>query len=773
MPFLNMIKEWISRPVIKGILLVFLVLIEGIQGLVFAGWVLRFVPMKNPLAERIFPEYATLAMPGREGLLYVCFVVLVIFSVAIGVLCAHKKWTTTAQAGRVPLFLVTEALLTFFILSALFKMTVYDAHPEFARRCLDIVLILAVLNKLFRKQIYDWVTTARRILVEQSNQTALRQLADVVCVVFIILTLYLPNPEASLGRMFIGEQLHHFDIFIMAPGWAAMSGEVLYKGAISQYGVGVPIVLSHLAQWLLGGFTYLNTFLLIMWGVILYYVCSYIFLRMWFKSIALAFAGVLVAIRTNMFHPGVLPFAFTYPQATPIRYVWDIAFFFLLFFHLRNGRRRLLILAALCCGFSMFYVESTGVFMIIAFYAYLLAHLLMENLRPVVYKSKKDIGWLIAYFLLAPAFAVLLFYLAEGAYFFHPQFWHNLEEYVKYFINGAGTIPMYDSLFTGDFLDCFIGFLIPLVYVFTILFVGTLCYLKKIRPQNVLAVVLCVYGLGIYHYYVSRSSITNFYVVGIPFMWIVCYWIDALWRHCSASARRNAGLAMVAVAVYALMTNHMFISYPNYLNWSRNPVIDLRVVQLPIGRISYFSHLFREYPDAFKLAKNSLGETFEGLFTERDFLSDDEVKAWYRQEFDFKEDAALIGRFVPPSGKAALISSFETKMLLQAKRKPFFYYFPLVNSRPLRMRNFVVGFFHSPDYLVKTMKQLTDDAPPYIFMEKIFLTKDIPAAYYHDSQEIMVILSYVYKNYKPVDYGKYLVAMQRKTGVVVNAAGGR
>jgi hypothetical protein len=753
-------QGWSKRMTDSAIFAV-LTVVESIQALCLAGWLWHFVPPQSPLAG-LFPEYAGLARPEHEGGLYLLFLLVNWAVLCLSPYILEKAWGQAGWREAVRPFVIAEGVITFLLLSALFKTVVYDTHPEFARTCYNLLLVAAFLNKILWTHILGWFKTVKTALSRPENQPVLRKCADVGCGILIVLLLFLPNPEACLGRMFLGEQLHHFDIFIMAPGWAAFSGEVLYKDAISQYGVGAPIVLSHLAQ-LFGGFTYLNTFLLIMWGCIVYYVLSYVLLRLWFGSIPLAIAGVLVAIRTNMFHPGVLPFVFTYPQATPIRYVWDILFFFCLFFHLRYRRREFLVLAALVCGFSMFYVDSTGVFMTIALYAYLAAHLVLDELRPVIYASKKDLGWLIFYFVLAPAFAIGLFYWAEGAFFFSPQFWHNLEEYVKYFINGAGTIPMYDSLFTQDFLDCLIGYWIPLVYVFTMLFVGTLCYLKKIRPQNIFVVVLCVYGLGIYHYYVSRSSITNFYVVGLPFFWVLCYWINIAWQAVVPAVRRRIGLVMVAAALYALMTNHMFIAYPNLLNWSRNPIIDPRVTQIPTGRISYFSHLFREYPDAFKLPVNSLGETFEGLFTEKDFLSDDEVKAWYRQEFDFPEDAALIDRYVPPSQKAAVISSFEVKMLLQAKRKPFFYYFPLVNSRPLRMRNWVVGFFHSPDYLKNTMKQLEDEKPEYIFIEKIFLSPNIPAAYYYDSAEIMKILIYVYQNYTPMGSGRYLAVMERKS----------
>ncbi len=757
----SLAKERFSERALNIAAFLLLVFVEAVQAVVVLNWLLRFIPSRNGLIARVFPEYAALAQPEREGFLYSVFIAVVAMSLALCARFFKDRWISNAWRAKIRPFFIVECVLTFLLLSALFKTVVYAAHPEFARRCFHILLAACVVNKIFWPQVYGWTRSVAALFSNKASQPILRRAAEVLCVAAIVIVLYLPNPEADLGRMFLGEQLHHFDIFIMAPGWAALSGGVMYKDAISQYGVGAPIVLSHLAQWL-GGFTYLNVFMLITGGCILYYILSYVLLRVWFGSISLAFACVLVAIRTNLFHPGILPFVFTYPQATPIRYFWDVLFFFFIFFHVRSRRRWWLILAALCCGFSMFYVDSTGVFMTIAFYAYLLAHFFVDDLRPAVYTSRKDLGWTVTYFLLAPVFAVGLFYLAVGNYFFDAWFWHNMGDYVKYFINGAGTIPMYDSLFTRDFLNGLMGFVIPLVYVFTMLLVGTLCYLKKIKAENIFVVVLCVYGLGVYHYYVSRSSTTNFYVVGVPFFWVLGFWINTFWQGMRPALRQKTGLVMVLLALYALLTNHMFVSYPNLINLSRNPVIDLRVVQLPTGRISYFSHLFREYPDAFKLPKNSLGETFEGLFTERDFLSDDEVKAWFRQEFDFKEDAALISRLVPEKEKAALISSFEVKMLMQAKRQPFFYYFPLVNSRPLRMRNFVVGFFHSPDYLKVTLGQLQDKKPEYVFMERIFLTRDIPPAYYYDSAEIMKVLTYVYDHYVPAEYGKYLVAMKRR-----------
>ena len=38
--------------------------------------------------------------------------------------------------------------------------------------------------------------------------------------------------------------------------------------------------------------------------------------------------------------------------------------------------------------------------------------------------------------------------------------------------------------------------------------------------------------------------------------------------------RRRVLLGLLAVIVYALMTNHTYLAYPNLLNVSRNPMVD-------------------------------------------------------------------------------------------------------------------------------------------------------------------------------------------------------
>ena len=221
---------------------------------------------------------------------------------------------------------------------------------------------------------------------------------------------------------------------------------------------------------------------------------------------------------------------------------------------------------------------------------------------------------------------------------------------------------------------------------------------------------------------------------------------------------------LIAVSLYALFTNHNFMAYPNVFNWSRNPMVDPLTAQpLPADLSTYFYHLNRNDPEALKLPTNSLGTKDEALYTEKDFHSDDDVAVYYHKDFDFSKDASLIQSLTRPGEPAALISSFEIKILMQADRPPFFYYFPLVKSRPKHMRVMPIDSANSNPELLdrKSIDQLQESNPEYVFLEKIFLY-DFPKAYADKPENIIPIVTYVREHYTPYMMGEYLVAMKHK-----------
>ncbi len=762
---IKQIKDWMEHfPATTRIaaLLTYVVFLESVQALLFAQWILSKFPVKSVLSGQVFPEWQHLIKPEREMLLYHIFLAAIIVLQAAAFGLFRKKLTDLRFIRQLKNFAVFESVLVFLLLTASFKVIIYDYQPELARRAFEFLMVLALVTKAFWGFVRQTLSTLYAFVTEERNREALKRIADISFPLFVVAVIFIPNPEAVVARMFIGEQFHHNDSFVFAPAWAYLSGCVLDVDVITQYGLGMPIIIGLLTK-LIGGFSYLNVVVVMIAMGILYFLLCYLFLRLWTRSAVLALAAVLFAIKVQMFHTGVFPIVWTYGSATVIRYFFDIFFLYAVWFHLQNGRGIWLSAAAICCGLALFHITAEGIYLTATFFFYLMVTYLGGVFRKDIFPFRLRLPAAAGCAFLAAGTAFVLLWLTKGKFVFTAEFWRNTGEFIEYFLSGFGLTPIYESLQNRFFLASLMGFVIPLVYVLTLLVVGGQLYFKKADRRNVFVVVLCVYALGLYHYYIARSSVTSYYAVAIPYVFILAYWAREFLQGVSQRKAHKFKLGILAISAFSLFTTHDFVAYPNIFNLSRNPMVDPVITQkLPNSRMSYFNHLFIQYPDAYKFPLNSLGQTDEDIRVHTDFSSDDELVEYYRKEFDFTEDAALISRLTPAGSKVPILSSFENKMLMQADRKPFFYYYPMVISRPLRMRMFVVNSVYTTDQLKKTLDQLENAKPEYVFIEKIFLNKSIPQAYVHDSPGFIPVLDYVHRNYEPSAYGKYLAAMKRR-----------
>ncbi|MBL8014167.1 MAG: hypothetical protein JNN05_09995 [Candidatus Omnitrophica bacterium] len=737
----------------------FFAFLVTIQFAVPAGWIFHFFPAHSWLTNVIFPEWSFIVRPEHEISLY-RWIVLMAIGIQIGIFAFFRKTIKRVDflSGLKP-FLIVEFSLTALILAALFEIAVYGERPELAETALLWLMIIAAANKIFWPSIRRLASLMGRLAINPSNASVIKPLASMSFVVLLIAMIYLPNPEACLARMFMGEQLHHYDSYIMAPGWAHMSGLRLNMDVISQYGVGMPIVLSELTRFF-GGFSYLSVLHVLTVMMILYFIGSFIFLRQWLNSALLAMTGTLFALKIHMFHTGIFPFIFTLPSTTVSRYVFDLPVFFLLYYHIRTGNRVLPLLAAILCGIAIFYVTSTGMCLALALAAYITAHLLTEHLRPKVFNGIKDLRYL---FFLAAAVVLstlVCFLMAQGHSFFSKEFAYNMREFNQYFLSGFGTMPIYESLQEHNYLANLMGFVIPLVYAVTMTIVSAWIYRREVKDEHLMAVVISLYGLLMYHYYIARSAVTSYYVVAIPYVFICCYWLKIAAGQISVKAQRWVYTGLFILSFYALVTTHNFVTYPNLINVSRNPIVDSRLVHfVPKINVSYFGHV---YHNASRLPAQLFTEQDEGLKTEKDFASDNELKSFYKEHFDFSKDVAMIDHFTGPNEKVALISSFETRILMQAKRKPFFYYFPLIISRPMKMHMFATSSLYTLDHYNKTIAQLDQQKPQYIFIERTFYLARYLPSNYPVVDGFVPLMSYVLSKYSAyAQNGGYLITLKR------------
>ncbi len=735
-----------------------LAILEAVQWTAFLSWLLHFVPPPAPLAGIVYPEWQYLLRPEWETTLFRFFVFACIAWMAVFTRVWHKRVSDREFLSRLKWFIVVEGALTFFLMAAFFKITVYALRPDCARMAAGIVAILLVLSKAAGPRFKDMAFSSWRFLAREQNQVHLRRLADAGMIVLVAAFLYMPDPQAVVARMFVGEQFHHNDSFIMGPALAYTTGCVLDADIISQYGIGFVVVISGLVK-MLGGLNYLNVLMALMACSIVYYWTWYSVLRRWLVSVPLAAAVLLLGLKWQMFHSSAYPLVFTYGSLTPVRFLYDVAYFLLLWHYLDSGRKLFLFAACAVAGFGIYYFISEGVYATASLYAFVLIIGLAASLRrqyPLRIRERA------ACVLLPPLMFFVLMALTAGGRVFTAAFWANVGEFIQYFMSGFGLEPIYKTLLERNFLQSLMGFVIPSVYALTVLITGTWVFLGKAAKRDTFALVLCLYGLGTFHYYVARSVVTSYDAVALPFAFIIGYWVKIILEALPVPQARRVSLVFLAAALYALLTNHLFMSYPNILNFSRNPMTD-PVVALPLesGK-PYFNHLFRDYPQESKLPVNSLGQTDEGIVSEQNFSSDDDLVAYYKKESDFSRDAGLISRLTADNEAVPLISSFEVSILMQAHRRPYFYYFPLAISRPMAMRMFTATSVYTVDQIKKILDKLERDRPAYIFMERIFLSPQVPRAYLFQFPALMVLLDHVRAHYEPVETGKYLVAMKRR-----------
>jgi hypothetical protein len=733
-----------------------LVLIESLQVLIVLVLVFSFFPIPpSPLLQHLFSRQLAEVFPKRDMFFYHFFVGLAIAGqIALLTICRKQLSSSRFMEQWRPFFLV-EAGWLFLMVFAVFKFFVYG-YAGWAKHFLYAVIAASVLSKIFFKELKVAGSSVYAYILRKSAAVSLA--VSVLFPMLIAFIIFVPDLQAVVARMWIGDAIIHMDTSLMGQAWAYTKGIKLNVDIYSPYGVGMTVFISLISK-ILGGLSYEKVEGILIAGTIVYFIFCFFFLRAWLKNVWLAMAGVLLAIKWQMFHQGAFPFVFTYPYSTVVRFWFDVTVLFLLLAH-RRGQFYFLPLAGAVCGLGLLHITDTGVYLLIA-YLFYLAWWAFEK---VIYEKDplKDILGNVLLCLAAVLVSALIwFYVCVGSSVWSKIFWKHMLERADFFFIGHGNLPMYKSLIEGDYGSSLMSFVVPLAYCGTFLTVVSLIILKKIDRQHILAALLCVYGLGLYHYHVLRSGNTSFYAVCIPFVFVLCWLAQIMMGNMTQRHRTWSGCILLAGSAFALFSNHGFLSYPNVFNFSADPIVAPTVAWPNKNLPFYFNNTPKRYPESFKLPANSLGEKDEDLRTEADFKTDKELKEYFGQEFDFKQDAQLIDQLTSPSEPVALMSSFEVGILMQADRKPFFYYFPLVLSRPMRMRMFGFSILWSSDQLAQIMAQLEKSKPDYVFMEKVFLARQVPQTYLYLFPEELVILSYLDKNYKPYQFGKYLVALKR------------
>jgi len=263
---------------------------------------------------------------------------------------------------------------------------------------------------------------------------------------------------------------------------------------------------------------------------------------------------------------------------------------------------------------------------------------------------------------------------------------------------GLDNQPMMAPLRVRQFFPFFMGFFVPLFYVFSLLVL--MGQIKDQSPsERRLPIVFCIYGLMIFVNYLERPMIGFYGSLMVPAILIMLWWIRKL--------KREACAGIFLLCLGALLTNRLMLTYPN-----------------------------------------SIYQDKERFSPERTFYGHFDVIA---------QSASLIRQLTQEDQRIVLLSNFETALLMRAARPPLFKDFPLMFSSfsngpsglKLKTKKQCLGLINS----------LADENASYVFVDSRLLALSPQAL---GNSGLNAVLSFLNNHYKIFARRGFLVALQRR-----------
>ncbi len=707
---LHTLKKYFDEDIYGIFLSVLLTIAVSLQILIVVAAIFSFIPIKlDSSLDTVLPQVLALFRPEREMAFYQFFVALTVM-VHVTVIALFKdRWRDPAFQRSLKQFLVMEYIWIGLLVFAVFKILIYKG-PLWAKILFYVVLTLSIAGKVFWIELKVVSPKIWRWLIRLRAQPRFVRAWDVLFIVVVLVFLWVPDPQAALGRIVALDQLFHLDMFLVSPALAQLKGAVLNVDVFSPLGVAVPFLVGKLAQ-ALGGFNYEHVLQALVLLSALYCAGAYAFLRLCFRSIGLAVFGTLLFIKLHFFHAGVAPLIWAFPEHTVIRSLFDLAVLFFLWKHAQGGRFVDLVWAAVALGWSIAYMPDTGLYQTLAFYGYLIVRALLVR-GEGAFAFPRDLRKLFLTALVPWVIALIILFLFQKTSVFSPVFWQNSGEFMNALWQGIGNTPVYSGLKGRQFFAVVMGLGIPVFFMLSALVISFAVSIREASAKNLWIVALCFYGLGCHWYFVNRSEATLYYAHALPLVVVACFWIDLILKRWSTDARRLGLLVLMSAALAGLLTNNSLISYPNALNisghnWSKE-------------------------------------------------------KTFFKAQTTFDADVRLIERLTTKTEAVALVSSFATKILSDAARRPLFYYSPVMVSSLMTANDFRGTTIYSTARMFTTLGQLETKKPPLVFIENRLNALAVPKDYENYIQSWLILKNYLTNHYDVIEQGQYLQVLKRK-----------
>ena len=383
-----------------------------------------------------------------------------------------------------------------------------------------------------------------------------------IAVLAVVILLYVPDYRSLTGQFLDFSGFHHWDFFAVAPTHAYLQGLTPVLESVTQYGLGIPVILGNVFK-VTGNFSYVSLIWLSMVLVICYYVGLYFLLWRLLGHFRWSVIGLILALVLQQFagtpSDEVLLMA---PSSTILRAPLDVAVFITLALHSRHLRWRYLALGGVLVGLATFWETDTGFYLYAGYVAYC-TFLLIDRLSSAGCRGRTPLGaWLAATSVPPLVFACLVL-LAVGGNALDMVFWQRFLEPMRRFSSGFGMLPMPSLQITS-----LPAYLAPAVYVAScVAALASATRLVNWRWEGrYLMGSVGAYGLTLYNQYIGRSHAWNWYHVSIPLVILLTLWAYLLHRKDVPGFRGHHYPTIMLCALLVLVAFDPWVrAYPNVL----------------------------------------------------------------------------------------------------------------------------------------------------------------------------------------------------------------
>jgi hypothetical protein len=475
----------------------------ALEILVIGAAVSHAIPFAhNSFYDRLFLR---ISMPGifpkRDPLLYGVFWFSCLLIQAVMVLVFGSRLLQKDLREKISPLALAQGFWVAVEIFAAFKIYMYQG-PLWAKTLFYGALVLSALHKIFWPETRRWLSKVYGAFFEARHSGSACFKGDILAIIFIISVFWITDWPKCLAAISDQDQFTFLQHFFNMTLWGKVFG-LASTGPGTQIGF---MVFFHL----------------------LYYIALFILLRIWLQEKFLAVFGVLMILKLQCFNGAIVSIPWAQPQMTVLTHAWDVFFFICLWYYLETSKPVFLVAMAVFCGLAIAFMPFSGICLWLAFTtAMIIKTCTLPGSVQVFPQWRFTALAVLAAPLLGWGITAVL-----GGHWVWPY----------------GASPLVQQLADRHYFSFFFGFAVLALYAIAIW-----------QRASLWTVSLAVYGLATFSQYALMAAPYGYEIYPLSCVLLFICQISS-WKIKQLFYVR-LGLAVVTVA--ALLTNSVFLLYPN------------------------------------------------------------------------------------------------------------------------------------------------------------------------------------------------------------------